>query len=109
MNSHAENYVGHGVPLIKYEDLWDNPEDQLRKLFLRWGLDVDKERIKMAVEKNRIDKLSKTGKMTWKQIPTTHFRKGGYGGYKNSLPKKIIKDMNYRFGNYLRRWGYELD
>lgn len=109
VNNHAEDYVRHGAPLIKYEDLWDNPTDQLQKLFLRWGLDVSKEKIQAAVDKNQIDRLSKTGKKAWKQIPTTHFRKGGYGGYKNSLPKKIIKDMNYRFGNYLRRWGYELD
>ena len=107
--NHAESYIERRVPLIKYEALWDDPMKQLQRLFLRWGIKVEKEKIQYAINNNSIEKLSKTGKKSWEQIPPTHFRKGGHGGYKNILPKKVIEDINYRFGDYLRRWGYVLD
>tara|TARA_B100000315_G_scaffold240525_1_gene260444 strand:- start:615 stop:848 length:234 start_codon:yes stop_codon:yes gene_type:complete len=73
---------------------------------LQWGIHVDEEKIQYSINKNIIDKLSKSGRKTWVQIPKTHFRKGGYGGYKDILPKKVLEDINHRFGDYLRRWDY---
>ncbi len=105
--NHAHDYIERGVPLIKYEQLWDNPIQELERLCLRWGIPIKQEKIIQAVDKNRLDKLQSSGKATsYKQIPQSHFRKGGYGGYADVLPDKIIQDINDRFEDYLRRWGY---
>lgn len=107
--NHAQDYINHGIPLIKYENLWDNPVDELIRLFKSAGLTVDKEIIIEVVDSNDIKKLSKTGKDTYIHIPKSHFRKGGYGNYKNELTDKILYDINTRFREYLMQWGYDLD
>lgn len=105
---HAERYIEQGIPLVKYENLYDGPEVELGQLFLRWGIVVPIDKIKSAIENNSIDKLKKTGKTAWRKIPASHFRKGGYGNYINVLPEIVLEDINFRFGNYLKRWGYSI-
>ena len=104
---HPDKYIEHGIPLIKYEDLWDNTKQEVNTLFSRWGINIDNNIIMKAINSNNFDKLSKAGRDFWEKIPTTHYRKGGYGGYKTDLPQKVLDDINYRFGNYLMRWGYD--
>ncbi len=101
--NHAEEYVSSGVPLIKYEMLWDDPVSELRRLFTRWRIDFDEDKAKQVVKDNMICRLKESGK---KDMPKTHFRKGGYGGFKEGLPKIVLDDVNERFGGYLKRWGY---
>lgn len=108
-HTHAEAYIKHGMPLVKYERLVDDPVQELQNLFNRWGVKVEESRITEAIEANNIKRLQKEGKEMWHNVPKTHFRKGGYGGYKEELPPAIIADINKRFGNYLERWGYSLD
>jgi hypothetical protein len=106
MMTHAEKYSMHGVPVIQYERLWDNPVNTFSGLLHRMGLPVDKQKVVQAVEKNTLQKLQKEGKQLWQQFPATHFRKGGYGSYKQELPDDIIDDINFRFKRFLDRWGY---
>lgn len=107
--NHPKTFVNRGLPLVKYEYLWDDAEGELSALFKKLGLEVDKEKVKQAIEANEIKKLAKTGKDTHSHIPKSHFRKGGYGNYKDVLSDKILKDVNVRFKEYLLSWGYELD
>ena len=107
--NHATEYLTHGLPMVKYEDLWDQPEAELVSLFKRWGLEVDAQAIAQAVADNQLRKLKQEGKKTHRVIPQSHFRKGGYGGYKSNLPANVRKDIETRFGDYLLRWGYTLD
>ncbi len=105
--NHPTKYIERGIPLVKYERLWDDPFRELERLFLRWGIEVAAENIERAIEKNTLANLQKTGRETsYRHTPQSHFRKGGYGGYANVLPDKVIQDINYRFCDYLRRWGY---
>ncbi len=106
---HAERYVGWGLPLVKYEKLWDDPQRELGRLFKRWHLSVPSEMIEKSIEKNSLEKYkSGATDVTEKHIHTTHFRKGGHGGYINEIPPNVIADINTRFGRYLERWGYTL-
>lgn len=101
-----EGYVRHGWPVIKYERLYDNTEKELVRLFQIWGIAIDKERIKQVVAANTIEALRKMGGALEKDIEKSHFRKGGYGNYEKEIPEYILKDIEYRFGDYLRSWGY---
>ncbi|MGV8081435.1 MAG: sulfotransferase domain-containing protein [Syntrophales bacterium] len=102
-----EEYVRRGWPVIKYERLWDQTEIELRRLFDIWRIPVEEERIRSAAEKNRIDMLKKEGGVLETYIERDHFRQGGYGQYKSEIPPHILKDIEKRFGDYLRSWGYE--
>jgi len=104
---HPQGYIEHGIPLVKYESLWDDTLPELERLFRRLGIDVERRQIEIAVDKNQIDNLRNKGReMTYRKMPETHFRKGGYGNYKNVLPPRVIEDLNCRFKIYLLRWGY---
>lgn len=106
---HTEDFTSRGIPVVRYEDLYDNPEATFKNLIIRMGLKVDEVKIREVVENNNITNLKKDGKVLWKKVPTTHFRKGGYGNYKNELSEELLRDINSRFGDLLTRWGYKLD
>lgn len=105
---HANEYVERGAAFVKYEDLWDDTKGALTNILKTWGVDTKEKAIEEAIERNRLEKLQKSGMKLVYNIPTTHFRKGGYGGYKKTLPPGIVADIETRFGDYLRRWGYSV-
>ena len=107
--NHPKVFVNKGFPLVKYERLWDDAQTELSKMFKKMGLEVSEEKIRAAIEANEIKKLAKSGKDTHVHIPKSHFRKGGYGNYKDVLSDKVLKDINTRFKSHLMDWGYELD
>jgi hypothetical protein len=79
---------------------------EMARLFEIWGLHVDKEKIKQVIVANRIESLKKGAGTVEKSLERDHFRKGGYGNYKEEIPPHILKDIEYRFGDHLRSWGY---
>ena len=92
--------------MIYYERLFSDPKSELRRLFITWGTEVSEERLSNAIQNNEIKKLKQEGKSTWREIPVTHFRRGGSGHYLEELPSPVLKDIEERFGSYLKRWGY---
>jgi hypothetical protein len=106
--THAEGFTTRGVPPILYERLYDDPAGELGRLIKRLGLHFDPERVAKVVERNTIDRLRKSGKQLDVFVPSTHFRKGGYGHYRQELPPKIIAHVNEIFGDVLKRWGYDV-
>ncbi len=124
--NHACSYVQRGIPIIRYEDLWDRPLDELSRLFRRWGLVVEQPAIQGALEKfdankmikdpsyspDRRSKIAETdakGLRWYSNLSQVTLRKGGHGGFRKELSPKLISDMNERFRDYLLRWGYEID
>lgn len=103
-------YVHYGWPVIRYERLWDNPEQELTRLFAIWDIDISPEKIREAIKLNSIDALRQgKGKPSeFEHVEKTHFRKGGYGNYKEAIPEHILKDIESRFGEYLTKWGYQI-
>jgi hypothetical protein len=109
----VDGYVTAGWPVVKYEELWDQPERELERLLRVWQISVDPERINEAVRKNSLENLRKTYENIGIEAldPTSrsdHFRTGGYGQYASELPDHIIEDIERRFGEYLTSWGYKL-
>ena len=99
--------MGYGWPMVKYENLWDNGEIELRRLIDRWEIDVTDEKIRQAVEDNSVGGM-RSGKGSYKGLNTQHVRKGGYGNYKEDMPADVLADVEKRFGSFLQRWGYKL-
>jgi hypothetical protein len=107
VHRNSAEYAELCVPVIRYERLYDDPVSELRKLVLRWGLQFDELRAKEVVSMNSIEKLKENGKTLDIYVDQSHFRKGGYGDYKQTLPQHIINDVSERFRELQRRWGYE--
>ncbi len=105
--AHAEEFTTRGVPPVLYERLYDDSVGEFGRLIKRLGLHFDQERVAAAVERNTMDRLRNSGKQLDVFVPGTHFRKGGYGNYRQELPPKIIAHVNETFGDVLKRWGYE--
>jgi hypothetical protein len=102
-------YVQFGWPVIRYEDMWDDPKREMRRVFMAWGIEVSDDKIEQAVEKNSLEAMRKGSGKTTDEVQNTHFRRGGHGGYRSELPDHILADIEKRFGDYLSRWGYPLN
>ena len=107
VHRNSAEYAQLCVPVIRYERLYDDPVSELRKLILRWGLRFDELRAKEVISMNSIERLKENGKALDVYVDKSHFRKGGYGDYKQTLPQHIIDDISERFRELQRRWGYE--
>jgi len=105
----VDDYVKYGWPVIKYERLCDDTHKELKRLFEIWRIDVADEKILDALKRNEIGVLRRASSAATvdKSIKPDHFRSGGYGQYKHELPKHICLDLERRFGDYLRSWGYQ--
>jgi hypothetical protein len=104
---HADDYVKRGVPVVRYEKLYDHPKRELERLLDRLGLPIDGDHISGVVEECGIDRLKRNGIHLDVYVPPEHFRKGGYGGYKAELPIAVLRHVNTTFGDLLSRWGYD--
>ena len=102
----ANSYVERGWPVIKYERLFDDTELELKRLFQVWGVNINESKIRSVISANTIENIKKSGVLE-SYIENDHFRKGGYGNFTNEIPIHILKDIELRFGDYLRSWGYE--
>jgi Sulfotransferase domain len=105
--THADEYAQRSLPVVRYEKLCENPALELRRLLHRLGLPSEDARIFDVVEKNRIDKLQKTGRQLDVYVPPAHFRRGGHGGFKEELSDRVLRHISLAFGDMLLRWGYE--
>lgn len=106
VHTFAAEYAEQGVPVVRYERLYDDPVGELRKLILRWGYSFDEKHAIEIIGANSLDILKSSGKTFEIHVDKSHFRKGGYGDYKETLPEHIIEDIGERFYALQRRWGY---
>jgi hypothetical protein len=108
VDDHAHGYAMAGLPIVKYEELYDDPEKEFIRLIKRLGFSIDFKAISRVIERNHISTLRTTGKELDVKVPKEHFRQGGYGGYLKELPNNVLKHINQRFDKTIRDFGYDL-
>lgn len=108
LHSFADEYAERGIPIVRYERLRQDTSAELVRLLRRWGHDPDPASVDVAISRNAFDRLRSEGKNLRYSIPPTHFRRGEVGSWRTELPPAIAADMNWRFEEFLRRWGYAL-
>lgn len=106
LESLPDAYVKYGWPVVKYENFYDHPEEELFRLLTVWGCEIDVERIRFAISQNSLEALRQGKGNVTSDVTSAHFRKGGYGNYREEMPAWMITDIEQRFGDYLQRWGY---
>lgn len=118
---HAASWIGprFGNPaflLVRYEDLLTDPIGETGKIAEFLGIVADEERLRAAVERSSADKMRKlekqdadkwTGtKNTVKEIPFVRAAKSG--GWKDSLPRPLVEQIEVAWFPLMNFLGYEL-
>ena len=107
-------HIEHPITIVRYEDLKDQTEEELRRIITALGLTADSKQIKAAVVKTKFETMKEKAK-TINHIslrladPTNpesgRIRKGKVGGYKDYLTPEeqtfvteATKELDSRYG-----------
>jgi len=89
--------------LVKYEDLRNDPQNEINRIYQFLGYELPEEKIKKIVEATKFENISDELKGEDK-----NFRKAKPGGYKDSMDTDEIKLINSVIGENLKKFGYKL-
>ena len=109
LHTFAQNYAERGIPIVRYERLQADPDRELSILIARWGFTPDMERIKAITQAHHLKILKTKGIDIGYHVEKSHFRKGGWGNFLTEMPSHILRDVNERFEDFLKRWGYPVE
>ncbi len=102
----GELLYGDNYLLVRYEDLLQEPREQVSRLFAFAGLSHDPELVADVVEKASFKNLSR-GRKAGEQDSSSFYRKGVAGDWKNYLSPeashKVFKDAR----ELMKQFGYE--
>ena len=107
IETHAIEYAQKGVPMVRYEDLYADPMREFQRLILRLGFDCDVERIRRVVDDHKIETMKRAQLAFDVEIAPEHFRKGGWGNFREDMPSTVRKDVETRFASVIEQWGYD--
>lgn len=93
---------------VFYEDLLSSPEAELTRLLEFLGAGTDEDTIERCVGSSSFDRLS-NGRQRGEESPTSFFRKGVAGDWKNSFTKRDKQVFKKQAGKLLVKLGYESD
>jgi len=97
-------------PLIRYEDMVDDPQQALSKVLNAWRIRVPEARVAAAVRAFDASTLRKTlgprDGYVGKMYRRGHLRKPGSGNWEEELPVNVLRDIERRFSDYQQRLGY---
>jgi len=91
---------------VKYEDLLQDTVAQTRRLVNFLGASSDKETVRRCIKKASFKKLSK-GRKRGEEDPSSFFRKGVAGDWKNVFTERDRRIFQEEAGNLLSKLGYE--
>ena len=107
--------AGEKALCIKYENLLLDPVGHLEKALNYFGVSVSKKLIRAIVDRNSFARLS-VGRKIWKSVrepgqedPSSHYRKGIIGDWKNYFKPAHIQRYKEVAGQHLIELGYEKD
>jgi hypothetical protein len=99
--------LGANYAEVKYEDLLENPEDEVKRLLEFLGADADEQTVRQCVSATSFEKLA--GGRRRGQEATSFFRKGIAGDWKNVFTEQDKRDFKAVAGDLLIELGYEKD
>lgn len=93
---------------VRYEDLLDRPHEEVRQLAAFLGVDTRDEAVEQAVGAASFEKMSR-GRQRGEEDPTSFFRKGIAGDWKNYFTTRDKEIYKGEAGALLVKLGYETD
>jgi hypothetical protein len=118
---HVSSWLGtrkghEGFLLLRYEDLKQNPQNELARVAEFLGFKATRERFTRAVELSSAENMRKLESAeSGKWVATTltrqdkpFVRNATSGGWKAVLPEKTVAYIESRWGHLMQELGYEL-
>lgn len=100
--------LGENYAEVRYEDLLERPEEEVRRLLRFLGAGADDETVRRCVNAASFEKLSR-GRTRGEEDATSFFRKGVAGDWRNAFTEGDKSVFKKEAGNLLVRLGYEKD
>ena len=100
--------LGENYTEVRYEDLLHKPEAEVQRLLTFLAVDSDAKAATRCIEAASFEKLSK-GRKRGEEDPTSFFRKGIAGDWKNVFTEKNKREFKGAAGDLLISLGYEED
>lgn len=104
----GRRYFGERYVEVKYEDLLQRPEEELRRLLQFLGADASEETAAHCVREASFEKLGE-GRQRGEEDPTAFVRKGVAGDWKNVFTEWNKRTFKNQAGDLLVELGYEAD
>jgi hypothetical protein len=107
---------GQNFLLVRYEDMKDNPQSELRRIARFLGIDSTEARLVKAVERSSADQMRELEKLQghlWSSTKHTRqdrpfVRAAKAGGWRTELPTSCAREIESAWGSLMRELGYEL-
>ena len=100
--------LGNNYAEVRYEDLLERPEEELRRLLEFLGAGANEEIVRRCVNSASFEKLSR-GRKRGQEDPSSFFRKGVAGDWKNVFTEEDKRIFKKEAGELLIKLGYEKD
>jgi hypothetical protein len=114
-SEHVQSWTGQQAAptlLVRYEDLQEDPESELRDIVEFMGWEVDEQKISQAVEDNRFEKWQQREQTEGFSEARQHgpfFRRGIAGGWRDELAPELVKQIEEQHTSQMIAMGYELE
>jgi hypothetical protein len=100
--------LGSNYTEVRYEDLLQRPEEEIRRLLVFLGAEASEETVRRCVSSASFERLSK-GRKRGEEDSSSFFRKGVAGDWKNVFTERDKLDFKEEAGGLLVMLGYEGD
>jgi hypothetical protein len=100
--------LGNNYAEVRYEDLLERPEEEVRRLLEFLEVEAGEETVKRCVSSASFERLSK-GRQRGQEDATSFFRKGVAGDWRNAFIERDKQVFEEEAGDLLIRLGYERD
>jgi hypothetical protein len=97
--------LGQHYTEVRYEDLLDRPEKEVRRLLAFLEVDADEKVVRRCIDAASFERLSK-GRERGEEDPTSFFRKGVAGDWKHAYSEKEREIFDREAGELLAKLGY---
>ena len=100
--------LGEGYAEVRYENLLERPEKEVRRLLEFLGAEASEKTVKTCVSSASFEKLSK-GRKRGQEDPDSFFRKGVAGDWRDVFTEEDKRCFKEEAGDLLIKLGYEKD
>lgn len=90
---------------VRFEDLIENPVDEMSRVFLGLGLNTSRELVELIVEECSFERQS--GRLPGDEVSDAPLRKGIVGDWKNYFSTDLAKRFDATYGHLLKIGGYQ--
>jgi len=104
---HVTGFMTAGVPILRYEDLIENPEQECKRLLDLLGIVRDPATIRNAVARHEFQREKERFRRAGKVHATRHMRKGRVGEWRKHLATYQQELISQQLGHLLHQLNYE--